>query len=276
MQRLSPDAREQFIEDGYYVARGYVDIATIDDFLGDVGAVVRQHLQRCAQPFTLAGHIAGLYENLATLHRYDQGRYLATLLVCGKLKSLYDLFLSDSLADACRKCGVSLPMLHTHPLFHVMSHRLRLDNGYFGFGPHQDWSGLQTSLNTVVVWLPFHDIDAGLFPLEVLPKSHTNGLCMGAVTDRDYTIDSSYYVGRPFTCVEVRKGDAVFMSPFTIHRTGLTETDGLRIAASWRYEDAVEDTFIERGYPLAQSRTVRHDLFFPAFPSAEQVRRVLK
>jgi xanthine/CO dehydrogenase XdhC/CoxF family maturation factor len=82
--------------------------------------------------------------------------------------------------------------------------------------------------------------------------------------------------GRDRVQVEVRKGDAVFMSPFTIHRSAITPGDQLRIAASWRYEDALEGTFIERKFPFAQSRVVSHRLLFPEFPSTGQMKRLLK
>jgi ectoine hydroxylase-related dioxygenase (phytanoyl-CoA dioxygenase family) len=189
---------------------------------------------------------------------------------------LYDVFMSAQVSDVCRRLGVVLPLMHTLPLFHLMSGRLRIDQGYFGFEAHQDWTGIQTSLNTVVVWAPFHDIDVSCFPLEIAPGSHKVGLCPGVLENNEYTLDAQYKRDDAFVPVDVRKGDVVFMSPFTVHRTGLTNSECLRIAASWRYEDAVEDTFVARRYPFAQTRAVTHALISPEFPNAEQMAAVLK
>ena len=45
-------------------------------------------------------------------------------------------------------------MLHTLPIFHLISNLLRVTGGYHGFEAHQDWSAVQTSINSVAVWLP--------------------------------------------------------------------------------------------------------------------------
>jgi len=220
------------------------------------------------------GGTAALHENLATLHRHDQDRYLAMLRVFGHAKTLYDVLLTDTIADTCRALGVEQPMLHTTPIFHLMSDRLRIAGGYHGFDAHQDWTALQTSINAVAVWLPFHDVDRACFPLEVLPRSHTRGLLPGVVTNNEYIIDSSCVDDSQFLPVEMAKGDVAFMTMFTVHRTGKSSGDRLRVAASWRYEDAVERSLIERGYPLAQSRVVRHEMFFPGFPDARWMQGI--
>ena len=169
-----------------------------------------------------------------------------------------------------------MPILHTLPVFHIMSNRLLFDQGYLGFETHQDWTGLQTSINSVTVWVPFHDIDKNQFPLEVLPQSHLQGLCHGEISNNIYKIDDRYHVGKKFLPLEVEKCDVIFMSGFTIHRTCLTDTDQLRIAASWRYEDALEKTFIERHYPFAQTKSIQRELFFPGFPSSEIMQQLFK
>ncbi len=264
MRRLPPEAAARYRQDGYCVVAGCVEHQHIDAYLRDLTQVVAAQLDSLGLPSLRDGFdLDALYDQLAVLHGHDQTAYVATLRVFNKLKSLYELFLADGIADACSELGVVLPLMHTLPLFHVMSYRLRLDEGYHGFEAHQDWTGLQTSLNAVVVWLPLHDIDRERFPLEVLPKSHLQGLWRETEGSE------------AFMPVEVAKGDAVFMTPFTVHRTGLSKTPRLRTAVSWRYEDALEPTFVERGYPFAQTRTVNHDLLFPGFPDAAQMHKLL-
>ena len=60
--------------------------------------------------------------------------------------------------------------------------------------------------------------------------------------------------------LEVNKGDIVFLSYFTIHRTSLCgNADRVRIACSTRYDNANEKTFIKRLYPTAYLRTVNRE-----------------
>lgn len=261
----SPDLKRTYLEEGYVVADGLVSQAQIAAVLTDLNNIVRAQLAHHRLPAVAGADIERIYENLKTLRRHDQQLYLSTLGVFNKLRSLYDLFLDASISDVCRQLGVALPMLHTLPIFHIMSHALAIDDGYHGFEAHQDWSGLQTSVNTVVVWLPFHDVDGRRFPLEVLPRSHREGVRDGignVASDR-------------FIRVDVPIGSAVLMSCFTIHRTSMTRTGAIRLAASWRYEDAIEKTFVARGFPFAQTRTIDHGLIFPGFPDAEAMRDVL-
>ena len=216
-----------------------------------------------------------LYENLITLHDFDQRLYLSTLKIFGTLRSLYSTFLSPAIVQTCKELGVVLPFLHTQPIFHLLSQKLKITGGYFGFDAHQDWSGLQTSLNSLVVWLPFHTINSSCFPLEIIPGSHVQGLCPGREVNNDYKIDEQYLAANPFERVNIAEGDAVIMSPFLVHRTGLSETDRLRIAASWKFEDALEPTFIARNLPFAQSRHVSHHLVTPDFPSPAEMDAAL-
>jgi len=275
MLTLPSDAKDKYISDGYYLAQDLSSLDYINDVLMDINIIIKRHLLYYNLPINKSDEIAGLHENLSTMYRFDQSLYLATLHVLSKIKSLYEIFLSKEVASVCLEFGIALPIMHTHPLFHIMSNRLRFAQGYHGFEAHQDWTGLQTSLNAIVVWLPFHDVDKVRFPLEVLPQSHLQGLCPGAIDNNEYTIDDSYLCDKEFMPIEVNAGDVVFMSPFTVHRTGVTNSDDLRIAASWRFEDALEETFISRKYPFAQSRLIQHDLFFPDFPNAEQIKKAI-
>jgi len=276
MTTLSPAAVDQYWRDGYCVARGCVDAAAIDDFMEYMDDSLRHHLRRLGLPIEEAGDLAALHENLVRLHQHDQRRYVAMLRVFGSAKSAYDVLLSPGIADACRALGVSRPMLHTLPIFHLMSNRLRISGGYHGFEAHQDWSAVQTSINSVAVWLPFHALDYECFPLEVLPGSHLRGLLPCTREDDDYRIDPSCIDESRFLPLEMAKGDAALMTMFTVHRTAMRSNDRLRIAASWRYEDSIEPSFIERGYPFAQSRRVRHDAFSPGFPDADRMQDLIR
>ncbi len=267
---------EHYWENGYCVVEDCVDRAWIDAFVGDLGAAARGQLAQLGLPAEPGSGLDVAHQNLVAVHRRDQNRYLAMLRLLSRTKSLYDVLLSDGITGVCSSLGVKLPVLHTLPLFHLLSNRLKITGGYHGFEAHQDWSALQTSINAVIVWLPFHDLGLDGFPLEVLPHSHHRGVLPSSVTDGEYKIDATSIDQSRFVALQVPKGGVVFLTPFTVHRTGMTGGEALRIAGSWRYEDALEPSFISRGYPLAQGKTVRHEPFFPGFPTAADVAKVIE
>jgi ectoine hydroxylase-related dioxygenase (phytanoyl-CoA dioxygenase family) len=156
-----------------------------------------------------------------------------------------------------------------------MSPDLQIPGGYYGLEPHQDWPALQGSLDTVVVWVPLVDIDAGMNPLEIIPGSNRRGLLKAAPAQNESVIDASAYKESEFLPLEVKAGDVAFISCFTVHRSSRTGRAGtVRLACSTRYENLEETTFAERGYPTASNRVIRRDLFIPNFPSHEQVLNV--
>ena len=172
MHSSTDDAHAHYETDGYIVVRGCVDGVMIDGFVENVDAVLVAQLEQSAgSPFPAQPGIDGIYERLKALYQHDQEIYVATLRVFNKFKSLYDLFLSPGVRDTCRDLGVVLPMMHTLPLFHILSHALKIDGGYRGFVAHQDWHGIQTSVNAIIVWLPFHDIARDRLPIEVSPAA---------------------------------------------------------------------------------------------------------
>jgi hypothetical protein len=110
----------------------------------------------------------------------------------------------------------------------------------------------------------------------VLPGSHIRGLLPSAGDADEYTVDPSCIDESRFLPVEMAKGDVAFMTLFTVHRTGMRSNGRLRIAASWRYEDSVEPSLIDRGYPFAQSRRVRHEAFSLGFPDADRMQDLIR
>jgi ectoine hydroxylase-related dioxygenase (phytanoyl-CoA dioxygenase family) len=141
---------------------------------------------------------------------------------------------------------------------------------------HQDWPTLQGSLDTVTVWMPFVDVDSNLFTMDIIPGSHTKGLFPSTRTENSFEVKPECFDEKDFVPMQTKRGDVVFMSSFAIHRSSLKGDNRLRVATSWRYENAAEPHFIERSYPFAQKRTVVADLITAGFPSAEQVREIFE
>lgn len=273
-QHLLDAATAQYKRDGYYIARQIVPPDRVDGVFSDMHKLVVQQLSQLGLPFCAENTAEAVHADLRALFSRDIKAYLATLTLCAKLASLYELYLHPNIRTFVKSIGIDLPVFQTAPVMHLMSHSLKIPDGYQGFGVHQDWPTLQGGLDTVTLWFPFVDVDQNLFTMDLIPGSHRAGLLPYTRKNHIFEVNPEHYREADFIPMVAQRGDIVFMSSFTIHRSSLQGDDRLRVSTSMRYENAAEPHFIARRYPFAQKRSVIPDLITPDFPSAEQVQRI--
>lgn len=203
--------------------------------------------------------LASEYE-LKSMLDSDVDKYVGYLIACAKLVETQRLFFDTRILWPI----TLVPIIIEQPVLHVMSQNLHIPDGYYGTEAHQDWPSTQGSLDCVTVWIPFHDTKDN-FPLEVIPGSHLQGLRDGKLNGSVLEIECD---DREFIPIECKAGDAIFLSGFLIHRTG--KKGSFRVAVSQRFDNAMEPTFIERGYPCAQKRVVDREIKWK--PTVEEVR----
>jgi phytanoyl-CoA hydroxylase len=201
---------------------------------------------------------------------------LARFANCGKqiqhLVSLHRLSLDSRILELLNQLGLAFPNVSTRPVLYFNSRHLATKEVYWRVFAHQDWRSMQGSLNSVVVWLPLHDIDRSLGALEIVPASHRLGLLATEVIERFGKVEG--FDDSDFQPVEVEQGDLLVFSSFLVHRSGTNSTDSIRWSCHFRYNDLAEPTFIERGYPHAYVYHPVDNLLTPNFPSVEHVVRV--
>ena len=214
-----------------------------------------------------------LVDGMETLFKQD----LSAFMNCGKqaqhLISLHRLSLDNRIVEALGRLGLSFANISTRPVLYFNSPRLAKKEVYWRVFPHQDWRSMQGSLDAVVVWLPLTDIGPELGPLEVIPGSHRDGLVTSGVEDGFGRVGEDYLDGRMFVPLDCRLGDAVFFSAFLVHRSGTNVTNSIRWSCHFRYNNLLEPTFIERGYPHPYLYKPQEELLTPGFPQTAQVRR---
>ncbi|MBV8626137.1 MAG: phytanoyl-CoA dioxygenase family protein [Herbaspirillum sp.] len=271
---LSNEQIAFYLENGYLIAEDIVDPAWLDETLDAFNLSFAQQLERRKLPVAEGERLVALQENMAALLQADVQLYLATLRMCSKLYGVYQLMTAPRLRDAVADLGVRTPLFQTTPVLHLMARRLVIPGGYQGFDVHQDWTSVQGSLDTVTTWIPFMDIDANLFTMEVVPGSHLKGLLSGTQEANIFRVDESHYSEEQFVPVQVRKSGVCLMSNFTVHRSSRRGDDRMRISISGRYENASEPTFVEREYPFTQGKTLHRGFITEDFPAQAQVRQV--
>jgi len=264
-----------------YRKNGYCAVPAVLP-VGEVEAVLKELDQLFALQLGRLGRRSSAYESEATvlanmeaLLGADVKAYLAAARHAAKLVSLQRLVSSPAITALCETLGIHTPTMPSMPVVHIMGDTLKIPGGYFGIAPHQDWPSIQGGLDTITMWVPLLDVDSKRFPIEVIPGSHLRGLWEGEIADNALEIRKGF-VDSDFVSVPVARGDVVIFSGFTVHRTGLRDCRGLRIASSTRYENATEPTFVARNYPCAYKRTVERELIHRDFPSPEQVASLYK
>ena len=268
--------RKEYGETGYTVARDLLPRASISQALQDINALFSSQLNRFKLEAIPFEGPESTFANIKRVFDTDIDAYLGTIRRAAKLVSLQKLLLRDELLEGIKNISsIYQPAVPTEPVVHIMSDELRVPNGYFGLGAHQDWPSIQGSLDVVITWVPLVPVSSKNYPVEVIPQSHKQGLIPGQVSNNEWLISESSYDEEAFVRVDVDPGDVIFFTGFTLHKTALEGCEGFRIAASTRYENTEEVNFVHRNFPCAYKRTVQRELITPNFPSREEVLNAL-
>lgn len=261
----------QFKEDGFYIARNLVDVSAVDFALQSVS---RSFYDQLPHDLESIEENSSCFDNMRALFNSDLSRYRKTAAALWRKQDIFHLMHSSAITDfLIKKFGFRDLFLPGGQVVFIMAHELAVPGGYFGLAPHQDYLSVQGSLDGVVVWLPLVDVDQENFPLELVPKSHLKGLLpLNDPTFRSPEVKAGQFNECDFMPVEVRRGDVVFMSVFTAHRSSLNGKPGRwRLALSTRFDNGGEKTYIDRSYPTAYTRSVHREPLVEGFPPRELV-----
>jgi ectoine hydroxylase-related dioxygenase (phytanoyl-CoA dioxygenase family) len=120
----------------------------------------------------------------------------------------------------------------------------------------------------------FRPVAAGQNTLEVIPGSHRQGLLPAVPHPFGTEIEPERIDEAAFVPVAASPGDVVLFSMFLVHRTGAGTGDAVRWAASFRYNNLDEASFVDRDYPNPYIYKPRDDVLFDDFPSASDLHLV--
>lgn len=267
MTELS-ETRVEFNRNGYVIIEDFFDNSQLQSILSSFNQLVCQQLHILSFPKQNS-----LQKNLQLLFQRDQARYLNTIKAFSRVASLHQAFNSEKFYKLLQLMHIQCPTVPTGPVVHLMSDQLRLPGGYFGQGPHQDWSSMYSSLNAMTFWVALTDADNTNYPLEVIPGSHIDGLISGQPTEHYYELDISKYNNSLFKTVPVKAKSAVVFSPFLIHKTGLDSVSGFRLATSYRVDDSAEVYHAEHAYYTAYIRSVNRSVNSEQLPTVELIKK---
>jgi hypothetical protein len=274
MNAMLQTSRQQYLADGYVIARGVLDTAMLSSINKEIAELFAIQLRRLNLPVEPGDSREAFKNNAVRLLKADVPTYIATSRLTQDLPSVHRLLISEPILNFARQLGVALPVVTNKPSLHFMTSDLKIPNGYHKSPPHQDWRSMQGSLDSVVFWLPLTPVSTRSNPLEVVPKSHLLGLLDTVEHIMTPTVSDGRMTDESYVPIAVDPGDIIFFSSFMVHRTSEQDDGLVRIAASGRLNNALEKTYVEHGYPTPYKYSYRTDLIFKDFPSLAELATI--
>jgi len=174
---------------------------------------------------------------------YDQLRFLPEVLAISN---------EQIILKNVKKCGIKFPVVDEIVLRGDMPY-----DDQWRSEAHQDSHYFQGSMNSVIIWLPFQDIDSKIGPLEVVSGSHKNG----SISDQGKSINDS-----KFTSITMKLGDVSVFSQFLVHRSGKNRSSDIRFSLQLRINDLNDDEWAKRKFFFPKRKFVNSPrIDFPTY-----------
>lgn len=266
--------RVHYLSEGYVVVKGVLDTAVLASINREIGELFAIQLRRLHQPVDAGDSREAFKSNAVRLLKADVPTYISTARLTQNLPSVHRLLICDEVIERARQLGVELPVISTRPSIHFMTGDLKIPNGYHKSPPHQDWRSMQGSLDSIVFWIPTTAVSARSNPMEFVPKSHLLGLLDTVEHIMTPTVSDPRITDDKYVPIPAEPGDIVFFSSFMVHRTGEDDDGLVRIALSGRFNNALEKTYVEHGYPTPYKYSYQTDLIYENFPTLDEVATI--
>ncbi len=266
-------AEDHYRQEGWSVQRGLIPAATLDALMADIAGVFGRTARAAGIALPDPTDRASLSVLAVRLFNADRPAYASAAKQTQFLASVQRLCVGPEMSGMLERLGITVPALSTRPVIHYMADALKFEGGYHKTPAHQDWRSVQGSLDGVIVWLPLFDVGLNDYPLEVVTRSHRLGLLPSEDHVFGHRVADGLVAEDAFAPLLLARGDAVFFSSFLVHRTGAQGGDQVRVAISFRYNNAAEPTFVARHHPVPYIYRPDMRVVTEGFPTETDMRR---
>lgn len=262
----------RYKEEGYVLIRDFFSPEELDRILLSV-----------FQVFSLGFEVEKrkAFHSLETIHEVeallfdlfskDSGKFINLGKQVQHLIELWRLASSQKIENLLHALELDFPNFSVRPSIFFNSRKLDNRGHYWKLGSHQDWRSSQGSIDSVTIWYPYVDCNVDLGALEVIPKSHLEGLFPCSEVDYYSKIDDGVLNEDKYVPVEMNKGDLLIFNSFLVHRSGTNSTNSVRWSSQLRYNNLNESSFIERRLPNPYIYKPFSELVEPGPPSKEAI-----
>jgi ectoine hydroxylase-related dioxygenase (phytanoyl-CoA dioxygenase family) len=267
-----PSLRDAFRRNGYVIIPGLFGVTTRETVARDIAGVFARRAAALGLGAPAGHNQAALTELMSALFARDIPSYIAAAKLTQHLASVHGAGVSGEVLSVLDALGLDAPTVSTRPVIHYIADQLKIPGGYQKTPPHQDWRSVQGSLDGVTFWSPLFDAGANDYPLEIAPASHLRGLLHSEPDMPNYRIPDELLGA--FMPLSLRAGDAIVFSGFLVHRTGAHGGRSVRVALSFRFNNAAEPSFVARNYPDPYVYRADPKIVTENFPGADDVRQI--
>lgn len=214
-------------------------------------------------------------ENLIELFNLDFNCFLNSAKSCQNLFLIHNLGSCQEIYNLIKNFGIKKPNICTRPVTFINYEKTSKQQINHTVFEHQDWRSMQGSINSIVLWIPLVEINKDLGALEVSPGSHLKGLISREVENSFGRIPQEICELLNFISIESKVGDCLIFSSFLIHRSGKNITDNIRYSCHFRYNDMLEDSYIDRGFPTPYKYYPDDNLIYPELNTKDLINKIM-
>lgn len=155
---------------------------------------------------------------------------------------------ADSVCATLRLLGLEKPIISTHPEVRTdMPRDIQYQQPW-----HQDWRYGQSSMNSVTIWTPLHDMCSELGPVSLLPGTHKEGLYpyKERLAPRAFVIDleSVELPLEKMVQANILFGESIIFSQMLVHGSMNNISNSPRLSFQMRYADLCDEAFRKNFY----------------------------
>lgn len=207
--------------------------------------------------FKVKKNIKSTLPNLINdLSKVDLLSYFKVIKSAEHLSSLYKIYTNNEIIKIVKQIFKhDQTIMPVNPRLHIMGSDLNKTinkkGGYSATPIHQDWYPLQSSINTLTLWLPVTDIGSENYPIEVIPGSHKYGPLKTSKDSFGHKIlkkNLPKKIGK-FKKIFLKKGEILLFNMFLVHKTSSHFVNNFpRVACGIRFADINESTYVSKNY----------------------------
>jgi phytanoyl-CoA hydroxylase len=240
MQSTNKLTPKEYIQNyGYFIYRNFFDKHYIENLRKSAESIFKIQFDRF-------GYSGTFQDNMIRLFNENQDIFIN----CGKiiqqgLLELYKLPLENKLIDELKSLGLEFPVMCTRPVMFFNHPKLAKHITYYKTPPHQDWPSMESSLDSLVVWVPLVDVNKENGSLIIYPESHKNGILPFTTNNGFAEVNTGGIRIQP----DVNAGDVVIFSTLLVHESGDIVNDSIRWSCHFRFTNMLDSDYINRGFP---------------------------
>jgi len=225
--------------DGYIIIRNFFDKDYIDKLRESAKNIFKIQ-------FEYLNYNGTFEENIIRLFNENENIFIN----CGKiiqtgLIELYRLPIEENILKLIKSLGIEFPNLCTRPVLFFNHPKLAKEEFYYKTPPHQDWSSMESSLDSLVLWVPLVDVNEQNGSLLIYPKTHK----LGILPFKSVGGFASVEINDEYIQPHLNIGDIVLFSTLLVHASGEILDDSIRWSCHFRYTNMKDEDFIKRGFP---------------------------